>query len=86
MGGVFLRSGRRIGVLLDVKAKGNMAQSLCQLPPQQDFFQLWGRSVLLEAGEDRFWVSLAGRVDRLLSVRQRDRSSRFWRVDDIVGI
>ena len=71
--------------MLDVKAKGDGAQRLRQLPPQQNLLQLGGRSVLLEGCEDRFWVSLVGRVRRLLRARQRDGSPGLWRVDGVGG-
>ena len=72
-----LDSGRSIGV---APAEGSRAQNLSQLPPQQNLFQLGGRSVQLEGGEDRFWVSP---IRRLLRVHQSDRSSRFRRIDGV---
>ena len=70
---------------LDVKPEGDWTQSLSQLLPQQDLFQLGGRSVLLERGKDRFRVSLVGRGRRLLRASQRDRSPRLWTVDGVGG-
>ena len=54
---------------LDVKAESDVTQRLSQLLPQQDLFQLGGRSVLLEGGKDWFRVSLVGRGGRLLGAR-----------------
>ena len=76
---------RRLHSAFVVEAEGDRTQSLRQLLPQQDLFQLGGRSVLLEGGEDRFWVSLVGRGRRLLRARQSDRPSRLWAVDRVGG-
>ena len=70
--------------MLDVKAEGYMTQSLRQLLPQQNLFQVGGGSVLLEGDEDRF-SSRLGSVRRLLGVRQCDGPSRLWRVDGVGG-
>lgn len=77
-------SVRELGILLDVKAQGDVPQRLRQLLPQQDFIQLWGIPVLVEGGEDRFWLSLGG-VRGLVRVHQGDWSSGLRRVNGVVG-
>jgi len=52
-------SGGGLGVA-SVKTEGCGTQRLGQLLPEQNLFQLGRRSVLLEGGEDVFWLSLVG--------------------------
>ena len=71
--------------MLDVNPEGYGAQSLRQLLPQQNLFQLGGRSVLLPGDEDLLLASLVGGVRGLLSIHQGDGSSWLRGMDGTGG-